>query len=406
MHTQTLSFSQLVKAKPSEVYRSFINATALREWLCDTATVIPHAGGRLYLWWNSGYYASGEFLETESGQKLVFTWLGRGEPGSSQVQVTFSEKDGETQVTLEHSGLGIGEDWSRTLGAVESGWKKGLENLASVLATGEDLRFTLRPMLGILIGEFNAEIAEELGVPVTNAVRLDGVVENMGSQAAGLQSNDVIVRMAGIPTVDWDSLTFALQKHRAGDTVEVVYYRGAEKNTVMMELSRRPIPDIPFSTTELVTRVRKIYAEMHAEMDKFLAGVTEDEASFKPAPDEWSIKGNLAHIIQGERGYQSWITELIGGYERVADDYGGNIHAYIDATLAVYPTLPELVNAYKRASTETVELLARLPDEFLERKSSYWRVAYASLEEPYHFRSHIDQMRAALEAARSAVMAT
>lgn len=406
MHTQTLSFTQLVEAKPSEVYRAFTNATALREWLCDVATVIPHAGGRLYLWWNSGYYASGEFLEAESDKKLVFTWLGRGEPGSSQVQVTFSEQDGGTQVTLEHSGLGIGEDWSRTLGAVESGWKRGLENLASVLATGEDLRFTKRPMLGILIGEFNPEIAKELGVPVANAVRLDGVVDNMGAKAAGLQANDVIVRMAGIPTVDWDSLTFALQKHRAGDKVEIIFYRGKEKKTAMMELSHRPIPDITFSTQELATRVRKIYAEMYAEIEKFLAGVTEEEGSFKPDPDEWSIKGNLAHMIHGERGYQSWITDLIGGYERVADDYGGNIHAYIDATLAVYPSIPDLVSAYKRASSETVELLARLPEDFLGRKSGYWRVAYASLEEPYHFHGHIDQMRAALEAARAAVMAT
>jgi hypothetical protein len=252
-----------------------------------------------------------------------------------------------------------------------------------VLDTGEDLRFTLRPMLGILIGEFNAEIAKELGVPVTNAVRLDGVVENMGAKAAGLQANDVIVRMAGIPTVDWDSLTFALQKHRAGDKVEVVFYRGEEKKTVIMELSHRPIPDIPFSTQELATRVRKIYAEMYVEMDKFLAGVSEEEGSFKPGPDEWSVKGNLAHMIHGERGYQSWITDLIGGYERVADDYGGNIHAYIDATLAIYTTIPDLVSAYKRASSETVELLLACP-------TISWRVKAATggwLTLPW--RSHI-----------------
>src|SRR3972149_11998202 len=106
MNTQTLSFSQMVKAPPAEVYRAFTNATALREWLCNIATVAPRAGGRLYLWWNTGYYTSGEFITAELHEKIAFTWHGRGEPAPTKVQITFTAKDGGTHVNLENKNIG------------------------------------------------------------------------------------------------------------------------------------------------------------------------------------------------------------------------------------------------------------------------------------------------------------
>jgi len=400
MNTQTLSFSQMVKAPPAEVYRAFTNATALREWLCNIATVAPRAGGRLYLWWNSGYYTSGEFITAEPHEKIAFTWHGRGEPAPTKVQITFTAKDGSTHVAIEHVGIGTGKEWSKSILEIEKGWEKGLENLASVLETGEDLRFVLRPMLGIFFGDYNADKAKELGVPVNEGIRLEGVVEGMGAQAAGMQKDDVLVNLAGVPTQDYFGLENALQHHRAGDQIEVVLYRGPEKKTLGMELSRRPIPEIPAAAKEFAETVRKRYAELEAELDKFFTGVSEEEASYKPAPDEWSVKENLAHLIQGERGTQSFLADLTSGQERYADDYGDNVHAYVEATVATYPTLKALIQELKRSDAETVEFIARLPAEFVARKGSYWRVAYYLLDSPFHFHEHVAQMTAALDAAR------
>ena len=400
MNTQTLSFSQMVKAPPAEVYRAFTNATALREWLCNIATVAPRAGGRLYLWWNSGYYTSGEFTTAEPQEKIAFTWYGRGEPAPTKVQIIFTAKDGDTHVAIEHMDIGTSEEWSKIILEFEKGWKKGLENLASVLETGEDLRFVLRPMLGIFFGDYDADKAKELGVPVTEGIRLEGVVEGMGAQAAGMQKDDVLVNLAGVPTQDYFGLENALQHHRAGDQIEVVLYRGREKKTLTMELSRRPIPEIPAAAKDLADALRKRYAELEAELDKFFTGVTEEEASYKPAPDEWSVKENLAHLIQGERGTQSYLAELISGQERYADDFGDNVHAAVEATVATYPTLKSLIQELKRSDAETVEFIARLPAKFVARKGSYWRVAYNLLDSPFHFHEHVAQMTAALDAAR------
>lgn len=402
MNTQTLSFSQMVKASPAEVYRAFTNATALREWLCEIATVVPRAGGRLYLWWHSGYYTSGEFTAAKPQEMIAFTWQGRGEPAPSKVQVTFTAKDGGTQVAIEHMDIGSGEEWAQGRSEIERGWKRGLENLASVLETGEDLRFVLRPMLGIFFGDYNADKAKELGVPVTEGVRLEGVVDGMGAQAANMQKDDVMVSLAGVPTPDYFSLENALQRHRAGDKIEVIFYRGTEKKTQTMQLSRRPIPEIPAAAKDLADAMRKRYAEQDTELDKFFAGVSEEEATFKPGPDEWSVNENLAHLIQGERGTQSFLAELISGQERYADDYGDNVNAYVEATVATYPGLKALLQELKRSEAETVELIARMPAEFVARKGSYWRTAFGLLDASYHFHfhEHIAQMTAALEAAR------
>jgi uncharacterized protein YndB with AHSA1/START domain len=402
MNQQTLSFTQKVKAPPAEVYYAFTNATALREWLSDVASAIPSPGGRLYLAWNNGYYASGEFADVRPGERLAFTWQGRNEPHQSQVQVRLTAQDGSTQVDLEHSGIGMGAEWEQAIREIEYGWRTGLENLASVLETGEDLRFTLRPMLGIMVGSYNQEQASKLGIPVSEGIRLDDAIEGMGAKAAGLRKDDVIVKMAGSPVTNYPSLTAALQKHRAGDQVEVEFYRGSEKTNTQMTLSKRPIPEIPTTTDALVQVVKKHHAETQQELDRVLAGVSEAQASFKPGPEEWNVKGVLAHFIQNERYWQTFIADLVFGQERFSDDFGDNLTPWIEATVSAYSTIEALREEYRRAQAESAELLSRLPEKLVKRKGSFWRIAYNAIEDFDHLRIHSEQMTAALEAARKA----
>jgi uncharacterized protein YndB with AHSA1/START domain len=400
MNSDVLSFSQTVKAAPAETYRMFTNGTALREWLCDVATLAARPGGRLYLAWNPGYFASGEFTEVQPKEKLAFAWQGRGDPAQTQVEVTFVERDGSTLVNLEHSGLGSGEDWSHSRAEIERGWRAGLENLASVMDSGEDLRLVRRPMVGILQGDFNEEAAKALGTPVTEGIRLDDVIEGMGAQAAGLQKDDVLVSLAGKPLTDYTSLANTLQGLRGGDKVEVIFYRGPEKKTLTMELSRRPIPEIPRDAHGLAEGVRKISSQVLKDLESFLAGITDEEASFKIAADEWSLKEVIAHFIQDERYTHHFIAELVFSEERVSDGYGDNFQPYIEATVKAYPTLKDLLQEYQRSSLITLEILEGLPEKFVQRKSSFWRLSYNLLQDPYHYFSHKDQMQAAVDAAR------
>jgi len=402
MDSQMLQFKRTVNAPATEAYRAFTRAIALREWLCDVAMADARAGGRLYLWWNSGYYACGEFTDVEPNKTVAFTWHGRGEPATTHVQVALTVAAGGTEVTVTHSGIGAGAEWAMARQEIERGWQVGLENLPAVLETGRDLRLVRRPMLGVYLGEFNAEIAAKLDVPVTGGLRLDGVAEGMGAQAAGLQKDDVIVSLGGKPVTTWPELMAALQGHRAGDTVPVVFYRGGEKKEVAMTLSSRHLPEVPATAEALAEAVRKMHADLAAEIGGSLEGVSEAEAASRPAPGEWSALEVVAHLIAAERENQTWITDLLNDDERWSDRFENptNVPARVSATVAAYPTLAAIVEAWKRSMAETAAMLAALPPEFVAHKGSFWRLGRDLLQAPEHVQEHSAQIRAAVQAVR------
>lgn len=402
MKTIPLEFTREVGAAPAEVYRAFTRAMALREWLCDAAMADARPGGRLYLGWNSGYWAAGEFIALEPERRVACTWQGKGEPGPTQVEVTLQAAGDGTAVNLIHSGLGAGYEWDAMRSEVSKGWQGSLENLAAVLETGPDLRFTRRPMLGILLEEFNAEIASRLGVPVTEGTRLSGVVDGMGAQRAGLQKDDVLVSMGGKPTTNWPELTNALQGRHAGDVVTVEFYRGGEKLTVEMPLSQRPIPEVPAEPRALAEAVQALNATTLTELAACFEGVAEAVARHRPAPGEWSGLGVLAHFVASEREIQAQITDLLNDDERWGDRFENptNVAARIEALVDVYPTVEAMLDLLKRSQAETVAMLASLPPEFTMHKGSYWRLGRDLLTElSEHVHDHSAQIRAAIAAA-------
>jgi uncharacterized protein YndB with AHSA1/START domain len=397
--TQVLKCKCLIEAPPASVYQAFGSATALREWFCDSAQVELRKGGRLYAWWSTGYYAAGQFISVNPDKKLIFTWRGRGEPESTQVQITFASRNAGTAVAVAHSGIWSGKKWAAAVGEFEDGWHHALDNLKSVLETGQDPRFVRRPMLGINVSEFNADVARQKGVPVSEGALVDSVIDGMGAQAAGLRGGDVLVSLGGNPVTGYTGLGGVLQKYQAGDRVPIVFYRDGEKLTATMELSRRPLPEVPPSAERLAEQVRLIYAELDAELEAVFQDASEAQASRRPSPHEWSAKEHLAHLLANERNTHQWIAGLISGQE--SDATPDNVTAIYEAMASVY-SAPEMVAALKRAEAETVAMLAALPAEFLARKGSYWRLGHALLQDPTHSHDHFAQMRQAIQAAQPA----
>ncbi len=154
-----------------------------------------------------------------------------------------------------------------------------LGNLQSIFDTGADLRVTRRPMLGVLGNDFNEKIATQIGVPVTEGYRLADVVAGMGAEKAGLQGDDVIVEMDGAPVRTWEDLGPALDRRQAGDEIEVVFYRGPEKNAVQMVLSGRTITDTPLDPAEFAQEYRKITKEVLEELRAAVEGASEASRS-------------------------------------------------------------------------------------------------------------------------------
>lgn len=382
------------------VYRAFTNSTSLREWLCDAATVDPHPNGRIYLAWRRDFFSSGHYLELEENKRVVFQWRSNTDPGPTRVTVTLKEASGGVRLQLDHT---VPDDpsWLLLASGFQKYWEDSLQNLKSVMETGIDLRIATRPMLGILPGDFTPEQAQALKIPVHEGIRLDGVVDGMGAQLAGLQRDDLIVKMGGRDiTSDFNTLTNALSGRKGGENVEVVFYRGAEKKTVTMQLSKRPMPDVPFEPPKLAEQARALYQPALAELEKCFEGYSDEQAMQRPDPKEWSALEVVAHLIQGERFNAILLSSLIDGYELTNDGFGSNVTAAVEATVKANPSIQLMLDALRRSVEEILIYTELLPENFVANRASYYRFGSILLQPNFHVTAHTQQIKDALAATK------
>lgn len=389
-----------VQAPLKFAYRAFTNATTIREWLCDVATVAPHPRGRMYLWWAGDFYSSGHYLELEENKRVKFRWYSSIDPAPTEVTVTFTEKDGGVNVRMDHE-VPSDEAWKNMAEGFRNNWQDSLRNLKSVLETGIDLRIAERPMLGIVPGDFSPEQAKALNVPVLEGMRLDATVEGMGAKRAGIERDDVLVSMAGKPiTNDFTSLQLAIAGKKGGDVIEVEFYRGAEKKKVSMELTKRPMADVPFNSVELAKKARALMEPALAEIEKCFEGYSDEQAMKRPEPNEWSALEVVAHLIQGERFNVIYLASLVDGYEAVSDGFGSNISESMTAMVKANPSIKLMMEALRRSVDEILLFVEMLPADFVANKGSYYRFGSGLLQPEFHLNAHTDQLRKALEAAK------
>jgi uncharacterized protein YndB with AHSA1/START domain len=396
-----LDFKRVIKGKPEDIFYAFSTTQGWRDWLCDSALIQARAGGCYQFAWNNGWFAAGTLETFERPKKIVMTWRGKGDPASSEVTIALSEADTGTQVSLTHAGFGEGETWEEIRTKSHAGWETALENLVSIFDTGVDLRQARRPMLGVAPGEFNEKIADELGVPTTEGVLIDKPLEGMGAEKAGLQPNDVIVKMGDTQIRGFSDLPVALQEYQAGDVIPTTVHRGAERLTVELELSSRPFAEVPLDPAEIADQMKVNAHEIYAAVRAVFDGVSESEASFNPTPEEWSAKETLAHLIDSQSYPTGWILELLNDGEREYTGEGANVRARLESILETTPTIPELLQRYEMSQNETLSLLSKA-DKLKARPGVLWRVGQMFLQFPdLHERGHIEQMRAAIQASRT-----
>jgi uncharacterized protein YndB with AHSA1/START domain len=386
-----------LKVPPAEVFRAFTNATVLREWLCDVATVGSREGGRVYLWWDHGNFIAGKFTKFIPNEKLEIRCQGCNEPTPTRIRIGLEPLEKGTRLILKESGFSDDAEGKNLQKLVERRWERSLENLVNVLEKGPDLRVINRPMLGIFLGAFNEKVAAKIGVPVVKGVIVEGLVEGMGAQTSGVQKKDVIVAMDGKPTPDLQSLTNLLQKHKAGDTVETQLYRKNSLKTLWVTLSYRPIPEIPKTPRELADTLGKVDEEKFNDLKKCLEGISEEMACTSSKKGEWSACDVVAHLIHSERDRQSYIHNVLFDQEPVSDDYGDNLDSHISATVSAFGSLKAILEEYRRSLKETTLFVAGISSEFVKHKGSYWRLAFNLLSNHQHIDEHISQIQKTFE---------
>jgi uncharacterized protein YndB with AHSA1/START domain len=393
--TRTLTLTRTTHAPVKQLYNAFLSRDGVYYWLSDDAHIQAAVGGHILLVWDNGaQHAYGRFTELEPEKHIAFNLQEQNTP-EIDVDVTIKETDSIVTITLTLTGI-LSEE---TAARLEKDWNARMDNLVSFVETGADLRVTRRVIIGIFPANLDENTAKRLGVPVNDGVRVTGLVDGYSAQQAGLKTDDVIVEFAGNAAGQDKPMFRSVADKKPGDTVEVVYYRGAEKRTATMTLKGYPVPPMPADFSALAENTAQLCRDLDSEMTALFEEVTEAEAEKKPAPEEWNVKEVLAHLILSERWRHHWLGGFVQGPE--VQGYTANATLRLAAVITVHPTLKDLTAEFNRSMQETVALLRAFPVENQERRANLWWIVFELGGMAQHTRGHFEQIKAAITAARA-----
>ncbi|MBD0282424.1 MAG: trypsin-like peptidase domain-containing protein [Thermoleophilaceae bacterium] len=109
-----------------------------------------------------------------------------------------------------------------------------------------------RAYLGVTMADVTENVAAELDLPVDHGALVQEVAEGGPADDAGLRGagasatggiaggGDVIVKVDGEQIDNSDDVAAAIEDNDPGDTVEIEYYRGADRETAKVRLGERP----------------------------------------------------------------------------------------------------------------------------------------------------------------------
>lgn len=116
--TFELTLNRHVRAPREKVFDAFVTENAMREWMCPRGMTIPEirveakVGGGFSLTMRAKdgeqFRATAAYREIVRPERLVYTWqwVGEGMPNvETLITVGFAERDGGTDVTMNHSGF-------------------------------------------------------------------------------------------------------------------------------------------------------------------------------------------------------------------------------------------------------------------------------------------------------------
>ena len=380
----SFTLSRTIQASPSAVYRAWTTASGLLEWLAYASDVEARVGGRLYGWDQKTGGFLGQFTALEKERCFAFDLL--TPPG--HVEVTLTPQDEATHLYFVYQGSE----------AEQARWAEALDVLQAVLETGLDPRLYNRPMMGIFIsGLVDKEAQERLQLPLDYGILIGGTIPDMGAEKVGLLDGDVLVELDGQPMKLYDSIGEVLGPRQAGEIVHAVWYRGKVRHAADMILSGRPHPRIPATLAELAEEARQIYASLDGELAEILDEVPESATEYRPAENEWNVKEIIAHLINTERAMQTWLVNAVEG--TLFNNWVSNNHHIVKSIVDVTPTLSALGAELRRAESQTVALLQRLPEEIVTHKGTFHNLVTTLNKEglSVHTRLHFETIKKLIE---------
>ncbi|MBI9042029.1 Do family serine endopeptidase [Lutibacter sp.] len=108
-----------------------------------------------------------------------------------------------------------------------------------------------KAILGVVGGELDGKIAENLDLKNTEGFYISDVSENTGAAKAGLKAKDIIIQLDDVKISTFSDLTGFLRTKRPNDKVQVTYLRNGEQNSVQVTLTKNEISKVSTLGLEL-----------------------------------------------------------------------------------------------------------------------------------------------------------
>lgn len=143
-----------------------------------------------------------------------------------------------------------------------------------------------RAVLGVRIVDVNAENAKKLELDNLKGVLIQGVIQGLPAQKAGMLPNDVITTIDHQEVNSSSELLEYIGKKRPGDKVHVEYTRNHKKKESTILLTNNN------GNTELVEKEESIHQELGAELSKAPKKVL-DQLNIENGVEVKSIKSGL-----------------------------------------------------------------------------------------------------------------
>ena len=120
------------------------------------------------------------------------------------------------------------------------GFAINIDDAQIVIAQLMERGYVNRGSLGISPATLSPALASMARAPVAEGVLVVRVVPGSAGDDAGLQQEDVIVRLNDEPIRNTGEMFRFLVAHPPGETVTVVFFRGSQENTTQVTLGKRP----------------------------------------------------------------------------------------------------------------------------------------------------------------------
>ena len=95
-----------------------------------------------------------------------------------------------------------------------------------------------RPFIGISYGSLNPQQAAQAKVPYNTGAIVGQVAAGSPAEKAGIQRNDIIIKMDGQDVRGESGVPGILLKHKPGDTISVLLQRNGQQQTVQVTLAQ------------------------------------------------------------------------------------------------------------------------------------------------------------------------